>query len=121
MRDERRQNIILSRRSSSSSGEIIVNVRGSTGSSVVAARSSTVDSVNGTHLVAKIAALFQLDLVIGYGFPARRLTQPVCHPTETLSKSAPDRMIAPVLAATLMACLLPTGKTSVAPTREFDS
>jgi hypothetical protein len=30
-------------------------------------------------------------------------------------------MIAPVLPATLMACLLPTGKTSVAPTREFDS
>ena len=34
---------------------------------------------------------------------------------------APDRMIAPVLPATLMACLLPIGKTSVAPTREFDS
>ena len=59
--------------------------------------------------------------IIGYGFPGHRLTQPVCHPTETLLKSAPDRMIAPVLPATLMACLLPTGKTSVAPTREFDS
>jgi hypothetical protein len=38
-----------------------------------------------------------------------------------LSKSAPDRMIAPVLPATLKACLVPTGKTSVSPTREFDS
>jgi hypothetical protein len=39
-----------------------------------------------------------------------------------LSKSAPDRMIAPALPATLVACLLPTGTASVwRRPREFDS
>ena len=36
------------------------------------------------------------------------MSQPACHPTESVLKSAPDRMTAPVLQPTLIACRLPT-------------